>query len=183
MTLGNWGFHWACSRCNSTGEGKTLIMHAWKAAVAFPKQDTTVAFLEQVAITCWNIWSYSNFNNSCIAQIFAARELCHGMTTRKQAVIAPNFCSNSSVTHITRTYHYILTSICCLQEMACKLFQILMAAGIKECKKQSTFVFSCLNLCEWPLVLTVSGFSSPSVDTSTRLLIILKHYCPQLFSS
>ena len=37
------------SRCNSTGEGKTLIMHAWKAAVAFPKQETTVAFLEQVA--------------------------------------------------------------------------------------------------------------------------------------
>ena len=29
----------------------------------------TVAFLEQVAITCRSTWSYSNFNNSRIAQI------------------------------------------------------------------------------------------------------------------
>ena len=61
------------SRCNSTGEGKTFIMHAWKAAIAFPKQETTVTFLEQVAITCRSTWSYSNFNNSCIAQILQQR--------------------------------------------------------------------------------------------------------------
>ena len=44
-----------------------------KAAVAFPKQATTVAFLEQVAITCQSTWSYSNFNTSSIAQILQQR--------------------------------------------------------------------------------------------------------------
>ena len=63
----------------------------------------TVAFLEQVAITCRSTWSYSNFNNSRIAQILQQRNYANNamvrLPTNKQ-LLRPIFCPNSSVTHV-----------------------------------------------------------------------------------
>ena len=91
----------------------------------------TAAFLEQVAITCRSTWSYSNFNNSCIAQILQQRNYAMVRLPANKQLLRPfltallNIC-NVTVTVCNTVASSILTHIyysSCLMQHHCLCLQ------------------------------------------------------------